>query len=93
MIVCSCNVLSEDAVRGVTRGADGAGRVAEVFERLGCRAECGRCAPTVRRLIREAVAGDLDRRLAAVCDGRSCPAVASDPADRPLAVTTGVAAE
>lgn len=53
MIVCSCNALSDHAVR---RAVDADGRppyrVSDVFECLGCRPDCGRCARTIRDLLR-----------------------------------------
>ena len=58
MIVCSCNVLSDHDVRGTLSGSDGAPRTAgEVYNCLGCSAQCGRCARTIRRIMDEALAG------------------------------------
>ena len=53
MIVCSCNVLSDHAIRRTVGGRDCPGRVSEVFDRHGCRPQCGRCAPTIRALLRD----------------------------------------
>lgn len=54
LIVCSCNTLSDRAIRGVVEtGGDAVGRISDVFAHLGCRAQCGRCVPTIRRLVRE----------------------------------------
>jgi len=33
--------------------------VAEIYSRLGCRAECGRCARTIKTIINEAAATAL----------------------------------
>mgnify|MGYP000090817409 CR=1 FL=1 len=69
MIVCSCNVLSEGAVRRAVND-DGAVpiRVSEVFGCLGCRPNCGRCARTIRDVLRSA-------RV----DGRdACPVLVDD---------------
>ena len=53
MIVCSCNVISDHQVRSVTaeRAARG---TSEVYRCLGCSAECGRCARTIKTIIDEA---------------------------------------
>ena len=65
MIVCSCNVLTDHDVRSVV-AVPGAPRTAgEVYGCLGCSAQCGRCARTIRRIMDEALAG------AATCNG--CP--------------------
>ncbi|MER2604587.1 MAG: (2Fe-2S)-binding protein [Siculibacillus sp.] len=69
MILCSCNVLSERVIRDtLTPRSECLARVSEVFGSLGCRPQCGRCAPSIRRLIREAGPQDRDR----------CPAVIDD---------------
>jgi len=54
MIVCSCNVFSEKDVRGVLceRG-NGIRCAKQVYDCLGCSAQCGRCAITIQSLIRE----------------------------------------
>ena len=55
MIVCSCNVISDHQVRSVT--AERTVRAtSEVYRCLGCSAECGRCARTIRRIMDEALA-------------------------------------
>jgi bacterioferritin-associated ferredoxin len=54
VIVCSCNVISDHQVRSVA--AAGAVRgTSEVYRCLGCSAECGRCARTIRRIMDEAI--------------------------------------
>jgi len=58
MIVCSCNVLTDNDVRSaVTREQDGARRTSQVYGCLGCNAQCGRCARTIKRIVDEALAG------------------------------------
>ena len=54
MIVCSCNVISDHQVRSVAaeRAARG---TSEVYRCLGCSAECGRCARTIKTIIDEAL--------------------------------------
>lgn len=57
MIVCSCNVLSDHDVRNAVNAASGLPRSAkEVYGCLGCSAECGRCARTIKTIINEACA-------------------------------------
>jgi bacterioferritin len=54
MIICSCNVLSDHAVRELAERQDGALRSAsEVYTCFGCSAECGRCARTIRGILRD----------------------------------------
>ena len=56
MIVCSCNVLSEDDVReavaGICRHPCSLG---QVYGCLGCGAQCGRCARTVKQIVDDAL--------------------------------------
>ena len=55
MIVCSCNVLSDHDVRHAVNTADDALRNAkQIYDSLGCSAECGRCARTIKTIIDEA---------------------------------------
>ncbi len=56
MIVCSCNVLSDNDVRKVVDGAKPR-TAGQVYGCLGCSAQCGRCARTIRRIMDEALAG------------------------------------
>ena len=56
MIVCSCNVLSDDDVRAAVADSDDAVRHAkQIYGCLGCSAECGRCARTIKTIIDEAL--------------------------------------
>lgn len=56
MIVCSCNVLSDTQVRSAVNAA--APRSAgQVYGCLGCSAQCGRCARTIRKIMDEALTG------------------------------------
>jgi bacterioferritin-associated ferredoxin len=56
MIVCSCNVLSDTQVRHAVNAR--APRTAgEVYGCLGCSAQCGRCARTIRKIMDEAIVG------------------------------------
>jgi bacterioferritin-associated ferredoxin len=57
MIVCSCNVLSDHDVRATLAAGEGAPRTTgQVYHCLGCSAQCGRCARTIRRIMDEALA-------------------------------------
>jgi bacterioferritin-associated ferredoxin len=67
LIVCSCNVLSDQDVRSAVE-AERTRSTSQVYGCLGCSAQCGRCARTIRRLMDEALgsahaAFDDDRRL------------------------------
>lgn len=56
MIVCSCNVITDHDVRSAVSGADDVLRHAkQVYGCLGCSAECGRCARTIKSIIDEAL--------------------------------------
>jgi len=61
MIVCSCNVLSDQDVRGALGGGEAPRTTGEVYGCLGCSAQCGRCARTIRRIIDEALAATAER--------------------------------
>jgi len=59
MIVCSCNVITDHDVRSTLSGADSTPRLrktSQVYGCLGCSAQCGRCARTIRRIMNEALA-------------------------------------
>ena len=56
MIVCSCNVISDHAVRNAC--ATLAPRTTgQVYGCLGCSAQCGRCVRSIRKIMDEALAG------------------------------------
>jgi bacterioferritin-associated ferredoxin len=56
MIVCSCNVLSDHDVRTAVKNPDASPRSAgEVYGCLGCSAQCGRCARTIKRIMDDAL--------------------------------------
>ena len=67
MIVCSCNVLSDKDVRSAVR-AEAPRSTSQVYGCLGCSAQCGRCARTIRKIMDEALGAAAD---AAPCNG--CP--------------------
>lgn len=52
MIVCSCNVLSDQQVKAcMAPGAGGPRTPAQVYRCLGCTPRCGRCATTIRKIM------------------------------------------
>ncbi len=69
MIVCSCNVLSDGAVRGCLNPGPACPRTpAQVYACLGCSPKCGRCARTIRAIVQKALAD------AALADAHACAA-------------------
>ena len=56
MIVCSCNVLSDHVVRSVVAAAS-LRATGQVYSCLGCSAQCGRCASTIRKIMDESRGG------------------------------------
>ena len=56
MIVCSCNILSDTEVRTIANAATRR-TTSYVFNCLGCRAQCGRCARTIREIMDEVFDG------------------------------------
>ncbi|MBR0931750.1 bacterioferritin-associated ferredoxin [Bradyrhizobium jicamae] len=53
MIVCSCNVFSDIQVQAAIAGSVEQLRMSRVYASLGCSAQCGRCAHTIRDMIAE----------------------------------------
>jgi len=53
MIVCSCNAFSDHAVRSVVSNVVQRPRMSQVYACLGCSAQCGRCARTIKRIMDE----------------------------------------
>ena len=67
MIVCSCNVLSDHDVRNAVSASNDLPRNAkQIYGCLGCSAECGRCARTIKTIIDEAL-GDCAKSCCAGC--------------------------
>ncbi|WP_408093719.1 bacterioferritin-associated ferredoxin [Rhodoplanes sp. SY1] len=54
MIVCSCNVLSDHQIRDVV-AERGTRLTSQVYGCLGCSAQCGRCARTIRKIMDQAL--------------------------------------
>jgi bacterioferritin-associated ferredoxin len=55
MIVCSCNVLTDQDVRTALGAEQTPRTTGQVYGCLGCSAQCGRCARTIRRIMDEAL--------------------------------------
>jgi bacterioferritin-associated ferredoxin len=54
MIICSCNVLSEDAIRSCLENGGQCPRTPGQVQRcLGRRPQCGACFPSIRALMAE----------------------------------------
>jgi bacterioferritin-associated ferredoxin len=71
MIVCSCNVFTDNDVRGTLSDQQCAPRTAcQVYHCLGCSPQCGRCARTIRRIMNEALAGAAASECCQTGDGR-----------------------
>ena len=68
LIVCSCNVLSDEDVRSaVGASADALPRTArQVYGCVGSNAACGRCARTINKIIKDAL-GACARECAIGC--------------------------
>jgi bacterioferritin-associated ferredoxin len=56
MIVCSCNVFSDHQVRSVIAKDARRPRMSDVYAGLGCSAQCGRCAHTIKKIMDDAPA-------------------------------------
>ena len=70
MIVCSCNVLSDHDVRNAVSATSDLPRSAkQLYGCLGCSAECGRCARTIKSIIDEAL-GPCARACQSGCPHR-----------------------
>ena len=53
MIVCSCNVLNDTQVRSAIASGATRPRMSYVYASLGCTAQCGRCARTIKVMLQE----------------------------------------
>jgi len=68
MIVCSCNRLTDRAIRACAAAATRPLRVLDVYGALGCKPDCGRCAQTIAAILRE----PQDMNCACVPDACPC---------------------
>ena len=53
MIICSCNVFSDQQVRPAVANGARRLRMSQIYTCLGCSAQCGRCAHAIKRIIAE----------------------------------------
>jgi len=74
MIVCSCNVLSDQDVRAAVQTEARPRSAGQVYGCLGCSAQCGRCARTIKAIMDEALGRPCD-----VC-AVTCPLPNLEPA-------------
>jgi bacterioferritin-associated ferredoxin len=51
MIVCSCNVFSDAQVRSAIASSPRRPRLSRIYAALGCAAQCGRCAHTLKSIL------------------------------------------
>lgn len=66
MIICSCNVLSDDAIRSCLDGEANCPRTPGQVQRcLGRRPQCGACFPTIRAMMTEYAPPDTAAKTAA----------------------------
>ena len=83
MIVCSCNVLSDHDVRSVVESAQNQHlprNAKQLYGCLGCSAECGRCARTIKTIIDEAL-GAFAKACCSGCPHSHSHAAKHEPAD------------
>jgi len=50
MIVCSCNGLSDKQIAAAVLSEPCPARVSQIYACLGCRAQCGQCVATIKRI-------------------------------------------
>jgi bacterioferritin-associated ferredoxin len=53
MIVCSCNVLTDQAVRVALTRIAPPRTARQIYDCLGCKLQCGGCVRTIRRIMDE----------------------------------------
>jgi bacterioferritin-associated ferredoxin len=51
MIICSCNVVSDQQVRSKLAKTTQRMRMSQIYDCLGCSVKCGRCAHTIKRMM------------------------------------------
>ena len=82
MIVCSCNVFTDHDIRKAVSGAQPPRTPGQVYGCLGCSAQCGRCARTIKKIMDEA----LGACSKSCCAG--CPHSAAQPETHVLVLDT-----
>ena len=78
MIVCSCNVLSDKDVRPAVE-TKAPRSISQIYGCLGCSAQCGRYARTIRRIMDEVLDGARHPAMAARGPRNSDSAAAGRP--------------
>jgi bacterioferritin-associated ferredoxin len=73
MIVCSCNVLSDQDVRSACQAEERPRSTGQVYGCLGCSAQCGRCARTIRKIMDEALDTAASVSACGGCPGHPKP--------------------
>jgi bacterioferritin-associated ferredoxin len=53
MIICSCNVFSDQQLLSALAKATQRLRMSQIYDRLGCSAQCGQCAHTIKRIMEQ----------------------------------------
>ena len=53
MIICSCNVFSDQQLRSALAKATQRLRMSQIYDCLGGSAQCGRCAHTIKRIMEQ----------------------------------------
>ena len=51
MIVCSCNVFSDQQIHSALAKATQRLRMSQIYDCLGSGAQCGRCAHTIKQIM------------------------------------------
>jgi bacterioferritin-associated ferredoxin len=54
VIICSCNVLTDHDVRSAAKTSSSPKSTRAVYMCLDCSAQCGRCARTIRKILKDA---------------------------------------
>lgn len=60
MIVCSCNVISDNDVRASIGAGPERRSVGAVFRHIGCEAKCGRCVRNILTIVEQHTGSGLD---------------------------------
>ena len=95
MIVCSCNVFTDHDIRKAVSGAQPPRTPGQVYGCLGCSAQCGRCARTIKKIMDEAL-GACARSCCSGCPHTAAAAAGGSDGAAPVEliapVVVGVAA-
>jgi bacterioferritin-associated ferredoxin len=65
MIICSCNVFSDQQVRSTLAGATQQVRMSQIYASLGSTARCGRCAHSIKQILN----GELRSGVSVISSG------------------------